>query len=138
MEWPIEKYMELATSLLEKGYAVYFTGTEADGVSYRSLLPEHPNCFDTSGKMTLQELIVFISRCNQLVACSTGPLHLAGILGLKTVGLFSSIRPIHPGRWKAIGKDVRILVNEKENSSKKSTEGMKDISVEKVLEIVLG
>lgn len=138
MEWPIEKYMELATNLLEKGHAVYFTGTEADGVSYRSLLPTHANCFDTSGKLTLQELIVFISRCDQLVACSTGPLHLAGILGLKTVGLFSSIRPIHPGRWKAIGKDVRILVNEKENSSKKSTEGMKDITVETVQQIVLG
>ena len=138
MEWPIEKYMELATNLLDKGYAVYFTGTEADGVSYRSLLPKHENCFDTSGKMTLTELIVFISRCNQLVACSTGPLHLAGILGLKTIGLFSSKRPIHPGRWKAIGKEVHILVNEKENSSKKSTEGMKDISVEAVQKIVLG
>ncbi len=136
MEWPIEKYMELATILLSKGYAIYFTGTEADGVSFRSLMPKHENCFDTSGKMTLTELIVFISRGNQLVACSTGPLHLAGILGLKTIGLFSSKRPIHPGRWQPIGKDVHILVNEKENSTKKSTHTMQEIAVDRVVSMV--
>jgi heptosyltransferase-3 len=137
MEWPIEKYMDLTKNLLEKGYAVYFTGTEADGVSYRSLLPENKNCFDTSGKMNLTELTAFISRCDQLVACSTGPLHLAGIMGLKTIGLYSTRRPIHPGRWKAIGKDVHILVNEKENGAKKSTEKMQDINVETVEEVIL-
>ncbi|MDD2982101.1 MAG: glycosyltransferase family 9 protein [Crocinitomicaceae bacterium] len=137
MEWPIEKYIHLTNSLLEKGYAVYYTGTEADGVSYRSLLPEHAHCFDTSGKMSLSELIVFISRCDQLLACSTGPLHLAGILGLKTIGLYSNRRPIHPGRWKALGKNVHILVNEKENATKKSTEVMQNIKVDTVEELLL-
>ena len=136
MEWPMEKYMELASTLLEKGFAVYFTGTEADGVSFRALMPTHENCFDTSGKMSLSELIVFISKCDQLVACSTGPLHLAGILGLKSIGLFSSKRPIHPGRWQPIGKDVHILVNEKENSAKKSTHTMQEIAVDRVVSMV--
>ena len=35
-----------------------------------------------------------ISKSNSLVACSTGPLHLAGVLGVKSIGLFSS-KPIH-------------------------------------------
>ncbi len=138
MEWPIEKYVELAQALLEKGYAVYFTGTEADGVGFRSLIPQHENCFDTSGKMTLSELIVFISKCDQLIACSTGPLHLAGVLGLKTIGFFSSRRPIHPGRWQPVGKDIHVLVNEKENPMKKSVHTMQDIPVKRVLDICAG
>jgi len=38
-------------------------------------------------------------------------MHLSGILGLKTIGLFSSIKPIHPGRWSALGKKVTNLVS---------------------------
>ena len=137
MEWPTVKYIQLAEALLENGYAVYFTGTEADGVCFRSLMPEHEHCYDTSGKLTLEELIAFISRCDKLIAASTGPLHLAGILGLKTIGLFSTRRPIHPGRWQPIGKNIHIIVNEKEIASKKSTHSMHDIEFEEIMEVVL-
>ncbi len=137
MEWPIVKYIELTASLLEKGYAVYFTGTEAEGVCFRSIIPEHEYCFDTSGKLNLSELIVFISKGDMLIAGSTGPLHLAGILGLKTIGLFSTRKPIHPGRWKPIGKNVHVLVNKNENVSKKSNESMRDISYQEIEEVVL-
>jgi heptosyltransferase-3 len=110
VEWSIENYVAVATDLLSRGYIVFFTGTEKEGAGIRSAFPQHPQCIDTTGKFTLDELITFISRCEALVACSTGPLHLAGILGLRTVGLFSPRKPIHPGRWKALGQDVRILV----------------------------
>jgi ADP-heptose:LPS heptosyltransferase len=110
LEWPLEKYQELATQLLANEHLVFFTGTEKEGALFRAFIPEHPNCYDTSGKFTLQQLLAFISKSDGLVACSTGPLHLAGIMGLQTVGLFSPRKPIHPGRWRALGENVRILV----------------------------
>ncbi len=111
VEWPTEKYSALANKLLAKGYQVYYTGTEEEGKLIRTHIPNHPNCIDTTGKMSLYQLIHFISKCQTLVACSTGPMHLSGILGLKTIGLFSSIKPIHPGRWSALGKKVTNLVS---------------------------
>ena len=109
-EWPIENYIELAKNLSAQGKKVVFTGTENEGEQFRSLLPKDECIIDTTGRLTLEELMVLISRANNLVACSTGPLHIAGFYGVNTVGLYSPKRPIHPGRWKALGKNVKIVV----------------------------
>ena len=45
-----------------------------------------------------------------MIAASTGPLHIAAALGKKAIGLFAPMRPIHPGRWKPIGKQANYLV----------------------------
>lgn len=112
LEWPIEKYSIVANDLLERGFQVFFTGTETEGVYIRSMIPKHENCVDTTGKLSLDQLLTFISSCDYLVACSTGPLHLAGVFGLNTIGLYSPKRPIHPGRWKPLGKNVHIVIND--------------------------
>jgi heptosyltransferase-3 len=65
---------------------------------------------DLTGKLKLDQFIAFIAHCDGLVAASTGPLHIAAALGKKTIGLFSSRRPIHPGRWMPVGEDAYALV----------------------------
>lgn len=112
LEWGVKNYVSLANLLLNKGYGVIFTGTEKEGELFRKDIPQHENCLDSSGKLTLEELIVLISKSTGLVACSTGPLHISGILGKITCGLFSPRKPIHPGRWKALGKNVHIFVKD--------------------------
>lgn len=112
VEWPLEKYIELAEQLTQKGYTIFFSGTEKEGVKFRNELPYHPQIIDVSGKSTLGELITFIAACDVLVACSTGPLHLAAVLGKKAIGLYTDLRPMHPGRWAPIGeKSVALTAN---------------------------
>ena len=111
-EWPIEKYMKLAKRLADKGEKVLFTGTDGEGAQIRGYFPSHKNIIDTTGQLSLDQLMVLISKSKNLVACSTGPLHIAGYYGVNTVGLYSPKRPIHPGRWKALGKNVHIVVND--------------------------
>lgn len=108
-EWPMESYLALTESLLQQGHTIFFTGTEKEGALFRSSLPQHERVIDTTGKLSLEQLMSLIKSATNLVACSTGPLHIAGYSGIRTIGLFSPRRPIHPGRWKAIGSDVRIL-----------------------------
>src|SRR5690606_2298899 len=91
-------------------------GTEKEGSLFRHLLPQQQNIIDLTGKLSLSELVSFIGSCDLLVAASTGPLHLAGLTGIHTVGLFTDLRPIHPGRWKPLGNKVFIL-EEKNNST---------------------
>lgn len=136
LEWPMTKYSELALKLAEKGHTVYFTGTEKEGELYRKEIPKHPSIFDTTGKMTLPELIQFISKNKALVACSTGPLHIAGFLGLRTVGLFSPRKPIHPGRWAALGKNTEMLVFDPacpKCKEKKECKCIEEIGVDEVM-----
>lgn len=109
IEWPIEKYIHLANDLLAQGKQVVFSGTEKEGLLFRDLIPKNVNCYDLTGKLSLEQFIYFISKQEALVACSTGPYHLAGVLGIKAIGLFSSRKPIHPGRWKALGPNTFAL-----------------------------
>lgn len=111
VEWPLEKYTELTHRLIASGYTVYWTGTEKEGEQIRSAIPIDENCVDTTGKLTLTELMVLISEMDALVACSTGPLHIAGALGTKAIGLFSPRRPIHPGRWQPLGVKSRTITS---------------------------
>ena len=137
MEWPVEKYIELAKILVGKGEKVVFTGTKDEGDLFRERLPKDESIIDTTGKLSLEQLIVLIGKATNFVSCSTGPMHIAGYLGINTIGLFSPKRPIHPGRWKAIGSNVKTLVlDEKcENCAKgKKCNCIENISVQSVLE----
>lgn len=136
LEWPMKSYIDLANELVKKGYTVFFTGTEAEGALFNAKLPKNEHIIDVTGKMTLEQLIYFISKVKNLVACSTGPLHIAGFVGIRAIGLFSSRKPIHPGRWQALGPKVSILVNDPNCPTckkKKDCLCIQDISVERVL-----
>ncbi len=139
VEWGVKNYVELATKLVNAGFNVFFTGTEKEGLLFRDQVPFSENIIDTTGQLTLEQLIFFISKVDGLVACSTGPLHIAGFTGIKAVGLFSPKKPIHPGRWKALGKDVNILVNDENCSvcaSKQSCNCIEQISTDRVFRAI--
>lgn len=111
-EWTIENYMQLAQELVNQNYRVYFTGTEKEGELFKHLIPKHNEIVDLTGQFQLSELIAFISKTDALVAASTGPLHIAGVLGITSIGLFSTKRPTHAGRWQPLGNNV-IIIEEK-------------------------
>ena len=104
-EWPIQSYVALCNVLIEKNIPVLFTGTQEEGDQFRHELPKNPLVIDTTGKLSLIQLIQLISKVNALIASSTGPYHIAGLCNIKAIGLFSSRKPIHPGRWHALGKN---------------------------------
>ena len=131
-EWAMEKYIALAQRLVDAGWNVVFTGTEKEGQLFRDTLPKHDAIFDSTGKLSLQQLMVLIGQSEGLIACSTGPLHIAGFSGVRAVGLFSPIRPIHPGRWRALGPKVTILVHESngDGSKDEAHNWLEDITVD--------
>jgi len=112
VEYPMENYAALSEHLVERGYKVYITGTEKEGAGFRSQIPVHPNILDATGKWDLGTFIQIISKAKALVACSTGPYHIAGLCGIKAIGLFAQRKPIHPGRWLALGSQSKALVSE--------------------------
>ena len=135
-EWPIENYIELANQLVIENKTVFFTGTENEGILFRHLLPNDAQIIDTTGKLSIEQLLFLLSKSNALVACSTGPLHIAGFLGKRAIGLFSPKIPIHPGRWKALGARSIALVYDadcKTCKAKKPCDCIERITVNTVL-----
>jgi len=141
-EWGMDRFAELIQLLPADRFKIFLTGTEKEGTMFRSELAEpFPQETDLSGKLSLDELIVFISRCKALVAGSTGPLHLASALGIHAVGLYPPIRPMHPGRWSPIGKSTEVFVSDKECSACRKTAQcacMREISAAAVAEYLMG
>lgn len=113
VEWGVTNFMNLAKTLDSNTHEVFITGTEKESEFFRDKIPNQDNIHDLSGKLSLSELVSFISKSDCLVAASTGPLHIAGICNIRAVGLFQEKKPIHSGRWQPLGKEVVILKSEK-------------------------
>jgi heptosyltransferase III len=112
-EWGLSNFSKLIKLLPKDKFKIFITGTKQEGELLRSVISENIDAIDMTGKMNLSELISFINNCDGLIAASTGPLHISAALGKRTVGIYPSIRPIHPGRWAPIGKKASFLVSTK-------------------------
>jgi heptosyltransferase-3 len=118
-EWPLKNYLELIKFLPSEHFEIFLTGTQNEGGLIKAQLPEiysQKNVHDLAGKCSLTELIGFINAADGLVACSTGPLHIASALGKYACGIYPPMKPIHPGRWAPIGKRAMHLVLQKDCS----------------------
>jgi ADP-heptose:LPS heptosyltransferase len=110
-QWPLESYSELIRSLDPAKFHWFICGLPSDRNNLQPLLQRHsrdPNVTDLVGRLTLAEFVTFITRCDGLVAGSTGPLHLAAALGIHTLGLFQS-RRTDIQRWHPLGRSTTIL-----------------------------
>lgn len=115
-EWGLANYSDLIHQLGLKNYHIFITGLKEEGELMRV---EMPSLFsgihvtDLTGKLSLEELTSLVKITDGLVAGSTGVLHLAASQGSSALGLYSPMRPIHPGRWKPIGENAEYLVLDK-------------------------
>jgi heptosyltransferase III len=68
---------------------IYISGTKEEAKTMGIFLNDLPShVVNMTGKLSLSEFISFISSCDGVVACSTGPLHIAASLGKTAVGLY--------------------------------------------------
>lgn len=111
VEWGLDNFAQLIRLLDPQRYHCLITGTAQEAERYRAVLPlDLPHVTDTGGRLPLDRLMDLIGASDALVAASTGPLHIAAASGIRTIGLFSMRRPIHPGRWAPLGTDAHVLV----------------------------
>ena len=140
IEWGIDNFISLSLELASSGYKVLFCGTEKEGELFRKRIPVNNDIVDLTGKLTLEEYISVIAHSYSLIAASTGPLHIASLLQKKAIGLYSSRKPIHPGRWRPLGPNATTLVydeNCKDCEKGKKCNCVKNISVDRVLNEIL-
>lgn len=116
-EWGLGNFQRLVGLLPGERYKVFVSGTAAEGELLAPLLEEYPSITDLTGRLTLGQLMTFISKADGLIAASTGPLHLAAALGIHALGIYPPIRPMHPGRWAPVGPRARVFVKAGECSN---------------------
>lgn len=135
-EWPPNYYLELANALAILPVNIIISGTDNEGILIKqenSELLDLPHVTDVTGKFTLSEFIDFIYQCNGLLACSTGPLHIASAAGINTLGLYPGERPMHAGRWAPIGANS-LHIEEDQASNDQYLAGISIQQVKSVIE----
>jgi len=113
-EWGLDNFGELIRLLSQDHFKIFITGTADEGGLVQPLFQEFPFLVNLTGRLSLGELMSFLSRADGLVAASTGPLHLAAALGIHAMGIYPPIRPMHPGRWAPVGPKGKVFVKEGE------------------------
>ena len=138
-EWGLKNFAKLIELIKNDGFQIFITGSEEEGKEIRKVIQfeNYNNVIDVTGKFSLKELISFINSCDGIVAGSTGPLHIAAALGKLTLGLYSPVCTINPGRWAPVGNLSSFIVKNKKCSKcryTKSCECLESITPEAVRE----
>ncbi|MFL6710192.1 MAG: glycosyltransferase family 9 protein [Massilia sp.] len=108
--WPWQAYVSLLERL-GSGYHWSICGVAADREQLQPLLRSldaAPNVTDLVGKLSLRDFMCFVAASDGLIGGSSGPVHLAAALGVRTLGLYQS-RPADVHRWRPLGEHTAVL-----------------------------
>jgi len=131
--WDLNKAADLAAEL--DGFATIIVGGD------KTIFPERPRAslpiVNSTGKLTLPELIAAIDGAALVISTDSGPFHIAGALGKPLVGLFRSRRPEHANQYPSsvvvLGKNEKCMKSCKwDHCQAEPCRQMNDIAVAEV------
>jgi len=140
--WPPHRYAQLVRCLAKRG-RVMISGAPHEAQLLEQVTDKLPFELQprvaTFSDFTLPELVAAISLQDVLTISSTGPMHMAGVLGTPTAALFSGHRAHLPEKWAPLGDRHLILLaplkhGEKNLPTHQGSEYMSRISVDEVVE----
>jgi heptosyltransferase III len=111
-EWPLEYFLALVRMLPAERVQIILTGTASEGDTVRASCPAllaEPNVTDTFGRFSMSQLIAFFAAADGMVSASTGPVHLAAVLDIHSLGIFPGKDALNGKRWFPLGPKGEAL-----------------------------
>ena len=106
--WPLDRFVDIAAGLIQKGFTVILTGTQAEKPLTASVAAQVEGVLDLAGACSLRETAALIEQMNVFICPDTGTGHLAAALGVPVVDIFP-LRSDFPARWRPAGTSHRII-----------------------------
>jgi heptosyltransferase-2 len=137
--WPIERYVQLARQILDRGWEVVLLGGPDDAWVRPHFV--HLPVTDCIGTFSLPETLGACDECDAVVSHDTGPLHLAGLSQAPLIGIFGPTdpatrlprRPLSVGIWGGQGFACRPCYDGRDFAPCKFNGCMHQVSAELVL-----
>ena len=111
-DWGASRFRELANRLSAiSGMKVIVTGGKGEQTLVEEVSgPPAPNRIPLANQLTLKEFAALVRSADVFVANSTGPLHIAAVVGVPVVGLYPNLTVASPRRWGPYTEKKRIFV----------------------------
>jgi lipopolysaccharide heptosyltransferase II len=108
--WPPQHYASLGRRLSEAGLQIVVTGSAREQALAEAVASQvGGGAVNLAGTLSLGELAVLLRRARLFVGGSTGPTHLAALLGTPVVALYAPLRSQWPERWRPLGPRVSVV-----------------------------
>ena len=97
--WTLRHWQQLAKLVnQQRDYDCVILGAPADTEFAQTMLGEHHNLFDLTGKTSLRQAAALIKQATALVGVDTGLTHIGVVSNIPTIALFGSTCPyLHTG-----------------------------------------
>jgi ADP-heptose:LPS heptosyltransferase len=99
-EWPAQRWCELAEIISARtGAMIIKIGTDLDSLGRLTPSAPIPNTVDWTNQLGVVEIAALLEQASVFIGIDSGPLHLAGVLGVPAVGLFGPVSAnlrLHP------------------------------------------
>lgn len=110
--WDLENFVTLIHKICDEfpEHKVILIGAENEReyVNRLSSQLQAKNVIDSSGKLSIKELLILIANASLMITNDTGPMHIAFALKVKTVALFG---PCSPQQYGGIENTITIYKN---------------------------
>jgi len=140
-DWPPENFARLADLLQQTGAQVLLTGAANETNLINGILQQTTTKpISLCGRLSITELAVLCHRAAVFVSNSTGPLHLAVMVGAPVVAFYPPIQACRPERWGPYGRSADVLMSQQEECRRcrgakvKICDCIQAISVQKALQ----
>jgi len=140
-DWPPENFARLADRLQETGAQVMLTGATNETDLINEILQlTQTKPISLCGRLSITELAVLCQRAAVFVSNSTGPLHLAVMVGAPVVAFYPPIQACRPERWGPYGRSAEVLMSQQDECGRcrgaktKICDCMQAISVQAALQ----
>lgn len=110
-EWPAERYAALIDVLAERhGAECVLVGAPSErGKGEQVVAASRHGALIAAGETSVGQAIALLALCNGFAGNDSGAMHVAGALGIPTVGLYGSTRP---ERTSPLGPKTRVLYHQ--------------------------
>lgn len=110
--WPAEKFLELIEKL--KNRSVILIGgpgdEEVSNFIFRNLRRKQ-GVYNLVGKVSIKKSAAVMKKCNCIVCCDSGPMHIASAVNKKVVSIFG---PTNPARKAPLRKESTAIWKDKD------------------------
>jgi ADP-heptose:LPS heptosyltransferase len=105
--WPVERFLDLARKLKDSNKQIVTILGETEIEKWPAdVMAQFEQFGEVHRPATLLELLHEIASASLFIGNDSGPGHLAGFIGVRTISLFG---PSDPLRWKPLGPRVQVI-----------------------------